>query len=374
MTARAEHEKLRVLVRCLAGVEQVALRGVAEREVDVLAGAVDSREGLLVQEAREAEAVGDAPERDHHELLVVGGEVAGLEHGRELELPGRHLVVARLGRDAELEELLLDGDHEPHDALGDRAEVVVLELLPLRGHRAEERASREHEVGPRVVEALVDEEVLLLGAAVRDDHGRVDVAEELQDALGVLVQHLIRAKERRLGVERLAGPRDEARGNAERRAGLRVEEVRGAGHVPRGVTARLERRADAAVGEARRVGLALDERLARELRDRAAVTVGAVEAVVLLRRQAREGIEDVGVVRGAHGERPVLHRRGHGVRDLRIEQGSGFDGALERLEHLLGEVGLHRRKPEYVRRVGDVRGLSFGVAVRRDRGVAVRRN
>ena len=173
MTAAQNTRNCALSCGVVAGVEQVALRGVAEREVHVLAGAVDARERLLVQEAREAEALRDAPERDHHELLVVGRDVARLEHRRELELAGRHLVVPRLGRNAELEELLLDRDHEPDDALGDGAEVVVLELLALGRHRAEERAPREHEVGPGVVEAAVDEEVLLLGAAVRHDHRRV---------------------------------------------------------------------------------------------------------------------------------------------------------------------------------------------------------
>ena len=56
----AEHQELRVLVRRVARIEQVALRRVAEREVDVLARAVDARERLLVQQAHQAVALGDA--------------------------------------------------------------------------------------------------------------------------------------------------------------------------------------------------------------------------------------------------------------------------------------------------------------------------
>ena len=43
----------------VARIEQVALGGVAEREVDVLARAVDAREGLLVQQADQAVPLGD---------------------------------------------------------------------------------------------------------------------------------------------------------------------------------------------------------------------------------------------------------------------------------------------------------------------------
>ena len=56
----AEDEELRVLVRGVAGIEQVALGGVAERAVDVLAGAVDAGERLLVEQAHHAVPLGDA--------------------------------------------------------------------------------------------------------------------------------------------------------------------------------------------------------------------------------------------------------------------------------------------------------------------------
>ena len=46
-------------------------------------------------------------QRHHDQLLVVGGDVGALEHRGQLELAGRDLVVAGLGRDAELEQLAL---------------------------------------------------------------------------------------------------------------------------------------------------------------------------------------------------------------------------------------------------------------------------
>ena len=117
-------------------------------------------------------ALGDRAHREHHELLVIGRDVRALEHRRDLELARRDLVVARLHRDAELEELLLALEHEREHALGDRAEVLVLELLALGRRRAEQRAAREQEVGAREVELAIDQEVLLLGAGVRDDGRR----------------------------------------------------------------------------------------------------------------------------------------------------------------------------------------------------------
>ena len=72
----AEHQELGVVVRRVAGIQQVALGAVAEREVDVFARAVDAGEGLLVQQADQAVLLGHPLQGDHHQLLVIGGEVA----------------------------------------------------------------------------------------------------------------------------------------------------------------------------------------------------------------------------------------------------------------------------------------------------------
>ena len=93
----AEQQELQVVVGCLARIKQVALGRVADRPVDVLTGAIDAREGLLVQQASETVLFSRALEHGHGELLVVGGDVGRLEVGRDLKLARRHLVVARLG-------------------------------------------------------------------------------------------------------------------------------------------------------------------------------------------------------------------------------------------------------------------------------------
>ena len=162
------------------------------------------------------------------------------------------------------------------------------------------------------------------------------------------VERLARAQQRRLLVEGLARPRHERRGDAQRPAARRLDEVGRARDVPRRVAARLARRADAAVREARRVGLALHERLARELRDGAALAVGRQEAVVLGGAHARERVEDVRVVRRALGERPRLHRPRDDVGDLRVERRARVDRLLHRLEDFLRQHRLHRREAEDV--------------------------
>ena len=171
-----EEQELRVVGRVVAGVEEVAPVVGRHRPVVVLARAVDALERLLVEQAREAAPRRDAPHDVHQQHVVVGGAVDVLEDRRHLVLVRRHLVVARLGGDAERPRGELDLLHEGDHAVGDRAEVVVLHLLALRGGRAEDRARRHLEVGARVEPLAVDEEVLLLGA-----HRRVDAAGRLPD-------------------------------------------------------------------------------------------------------------------------------------------------------------------------------------------------
>ena len=335
-------------MRRVARIEQVALRGAAQRPVHVLARAVDAGERLFVRQARHAVLLGHALERDHDQLLVIVRQVGRLEHRGDFVLGRGHFVVARLHRDAQLEQLALDFQHEGQHALGNRAEVVIFELLALRRLRAEQRAAGRQQVGPREEEVAVDQEVFLLGTGRRRDERAVRLAEQLQHALGLLVERLHRTQQRRLLVERFAGPGDERRGNAQRRAVRVFQNVGRAGDVPDRVAAGFERGADAAGREARAVGLALDQLLAGELGHRAAVAIGREEAVVLFGGEAGEREEDVGVVRRALFDGPILHGRGDDVGNRRVELLARFDRLAKCLVDRLRQPVLHHRLVEDV--------------------------
>ena len=111
----------------------------------------------------------DLSQRRHDELVVVDGDVRLLELRRHLELAGRDFVVPRDDRNAELVELVLDFGDAGLDALGNAAEVVILELLAARRRRADERAAAHDEVGTQREVVAVDEEVLLLRPERRVD-------------------------------------------------------------------------------------------------------------------------------------------------------------------------------------------------------------
>ena len=219
-----------------------------------------------------------------------------------------------------LRHLLLGVEHVRQHALGDRAEVVVVELVALRRLGAEQRAAGGDEVGALEVVALVDQEVLLLGPDRREHARGVLVAEQLERAQRRARQRVHRAQQRDLVVERLARPRRERGRDAEQRAVRVLEDERRRGRVPRGVAARLERRPDAAGRERGRVRLALDQLLAGELGERVAVARRAVEGVVLLGGRAGQRLEPVREVGAAALHRPFLHGGGDGVGELGLER------------------------------------------------------
>ena len=173
------------------------------------------------------------------------------------------------------------------------------------------------------------------------------VAEQPQGADRRLRERVHRAQQRDLRVERLAGPRGERGRDAEQRAVRVLEDERRAGRVPGGVAAGLEGGADAAGRERGGVGLALDQLLAGEVGDRAALAVGLEEGVVLLGGQAGERLEDVGVVGGAALERPLLHRLGDLVGERGVEGLAVLEGRLQLLEGVLREpLLLHRGRED----------------------------
>ena len=99
---RKDEQKLRVLLRRVAGVQKVFAPVGGKRPVVVLAGAVHTGERLFMQQAYHAVPVRHALHALHDELVVVGGDVhRGIDAGK-LMLCGGDLVVLGLGRNAEL--------------------------------------------------------------------------------------------------------------------------------------------------------------------------------------------------------------------------------------------------------------------------------
>ena len=148
----------------------------------------------------------------------------------------------------------------------------------------------------------VDQKILLLRADIRQDALHAVIAEQAEHPHAGAGNRFHRAQQRGLFVEHLARIGDKARRDAERA----VLDKGVGGRVPCGIAARLEGRAQAAGRERGGIRLALDELLAGEFEDDAAV-FRCDEGVVLFRGDAGHRLEPVRIMRAALGDRPVLH-------------------------------------------------------------------
>ena len=232
MTAAQRNRKRRCSSGRVARVEEVLARVGPDRPVVVLARPVEAGERLLVQEADEPVAGGRRPRAPHRELLVVGADVRALEDRRDLVLAGRDLVVARLDRHAEGGELELGLEHAREHALGDRAEVVVVEPWPFGGgapNRVRPVASRSGRGDESAVErkySCSTPTVAVTRALASSPKSRtaartaVSRARPSSAAAGSCVQ-------------RLARPRRERGRDAQHRAGRAAQDEGGRGRVPR---------------------------------------------------------------------------------------------------------------------------------------------
>ena len=337
-----EEQKLHVLRRGLARLEQVHARVRGQGPVVVLAAAVDAGKGLFMEQADKTVLDGDLFHHLHGQLVVVGGDVDVGKHRGQFVLRGRGFVVFGAGEHAQFPQFLVQLAHEGRDARLQRAEVLVVHLLPLGGAGAKERAAGVFEVGTALVDGAVDEEILLFRADGGVDAAHVPVAKEPQNAQRLAVERFHGAQKRRFLVQHAAGVGIERRGDAQRI----VLDKGVAGGVPGGVAAGFEGGAQPARGEGGGVRLALDQLLAGELHDDAAGAGGRQKGVVLFSGNVGQRLEPVGEVRRALGDGPVLHGVGHHVSHAAVEVAPFLNGLLQFFIGIVRQKRAHHRVAE----------------------------
>ena len=135
-----------------------------------------------MQQADKTVPLRDLFHRFHDELVLVAGGVGVGINGSHLVLGGGDLVVLRLGQHAELPQLLVQILHIGGDPRAERAEVMVVQLLPLGGLGAEQRAPAKAQIHALEKQLAIDEEIFLLRADLRRDLLHGFIAEKVQHA------------------------------------------------------------------------------------------------------------------------------------------------------------------------------------------------
>ncbi len=178
---RAEHQKLRVVMRRIAGVQEIFPRIRGHRPVIVLSTAVNSGKRLLMQQAGQAILVSRPLHDFHDHVLVIRRQIAVFKQGSQFKLARRHLVMPRFYRHAELDQFIFTVCHEREHAFGNDPEILIFQLLPLGRSRAKQSAAASDQIGTSQIKMLVDEEIFLLSPHGGEDLMNTRMSEKVQN-------------------------------------------------------------------------------------------------------------------------------------------------------------------------------------------------
>ena len=335
--SRQEQQELCIFLRCIARRQEIfaAVRG--HRPVIMLAGAVHAGKGLFMQEADKSVTQCDLLHDLHRKLVVVGCNIGRVIDRGKLMLGRCDLIVLGLGIDPELPELPVKICHVFGDSRLDRTEVMVIHFLSLRRHGTKERAAAHHQILALLPELAVYEEIFLLRADGGAHTSHLLIAEELENAHGLLIERLHRTQQRYLLIKRLAGIGTEGSRNVQRTV---LDECIG-GRIPCRIASCFKCGTQTAGREGGGIRFTLDQLLAGEFHDHSAIGRRGNKAVMLLGSQTRFRLEPVGIMRCTQLERPVLHCRCNGICNRAVELGASVDGTLQALIDLFGKTRLH---------------------------------
>mmetsp|Transcript_63620 Transcript_63620/g.176963 ORF Transcript_63620/g.176963 Transcript_63620/m.176963 type:complete len:272 (-) Transcript_63620:427-1242(-) len=238
---------------CLSRVKKVHPRVSANGPVVVLSGAVDAREGLLVQQSVQAQLFSLPLQDLHEEHVVVAGEGGLAVDRRHFMLRGGDLVVQHRHGHPQLHHDVPHVTQQRLDLLAWWREVVQVRLLVARWQLANQRASTIHQIRALPIELRLDDEELLLPAQERVDGLGVGAdLYVLEQPEALRVHSVVRAEQRRLVVDARAKVRHEGARDAKN---FVKHEARG-GTVPSREGCGRVRGAQATVGERGAVCLA----------------------------------------------------------------------------------------------------------------------
>ena len=159
---RKHQQKLYILVRGLPWIQKILPVVRRKRPVVMLAGTIHPCERLLVQQTFHPMLTRHSLKRLHYQMIVIDSHVRLRIDRRKLMLRWRHFIVLCLGCHAYFPQLLVHILHEARDPLTDRSEIMIVQLLPLRRHRAEQGAPRIDQVLPLLEFLSVHKKIFLL--------------------------------------------------------------------------------------------------------------------------------------------------------------------------------------------------------------------
>ncbi len=143
-----------------------------------------------------------------------------------------NLIMLGFCHNPKLPEFLIKFFHKSVNAWFNRAEIVIFQLLTFRGFRAKQRSAAKYKVAALVINALVNQKILLFRTDSSMYSTDIVFAEKFENPEGLFINNLHGAQQRRLFVQHLTAVRTEGRRYAKNTV---FDESIGS-RVPRGIT------------------------------------------------------------------------------------------------------------------------------------------
>ena len=119
-------------------------------------------------------------------------------------LSWRNLVMLRFCQNTQLPKFLVQLFHVSGYPRLDRAEIVIVHLLPFRRLCPEKRAARVSQIGAHIVHFFGYQKIFLLGPDIRAHAFCGLVAEQPKNTKRLLIKRLHRAQQRRFFIKRMS--------------------------------------------------------------------------------------------------------------------------------------------------------------------------
>ena len=97
----------------------------------------------------------------HQQLIMIDSQIRLFKNRGTFELIRGHLVMTGFDRNSQTMTLVFQLLHESRNPCRDRTEILILQLLILRGRMAHERTTTQFQIGTGIIQSLIHQKIFL---------------------------------------------------------------------------------------------------------------------------------------------------------------------------------------------------------------------
>ncbi len=227
--------------------------------------------------------------------------------------------------------------------------IMILQLLSLRRHGAEQSSARMHQIRSFQVLLTVNDEIFLLRSHIIQHPLRRCIAEKADNAQRLVIDGLHRAQKRGFLIQSLPLVRTKSGRNTKRYPQSILPQKCRRCAVPGRIPPCFKGGAQASGWKAGGVGFSLGQFPCRKLHNNLPRRIGCGnKRLMLFRRYSGQGLEPMGIMGRPVLHRPFLHGMRYGSRNTEIQLRPVFNGLFQFPVYIAGQLLLHHCVIKYI--------------------------